>query len=256
MVQPVEPGSILDSIPTIASPSSTRVNTPARSRPASPTQRSASPTRSSILGKRASQDRESSNSPKDRPKRSDTFANDDLMVLSDSGEAGSGEDFEMVSKPEEPRHQDSTISTTSDTVTVTPAYEELGPPSPTPGMDMESLKLKSPEIETQNPMDAAGQVDANTTVYQPPPGPPPLSPRPRRTSKATLNAGLKFGEPGASCLNNVSLIRLGLQQDSAEVLINVLSQLEVAFEPPLDADGNKGFNLVAESVDRIKGARG
>lgn len=189
-MEPAEPGSILDSIPTIASPSSTRVNTPSQSRTVSPTQRSVSPTRSSILGKRASQDRESSNSPKDRPKRSDTH-NDDLMSISDSGEAGSGDDFEMISKPEEPKHRSSTLSNVSDTITVTPALEELREISPSPGMDIESLKLKSPGVENQNPMDA---LDGNTTMYQPPPGPPPLPPRPRRTSKGTLNAGLKFGK--------------------------------------------------------------
>jgi hypothetical protein len=49
----------------------------------------------------------------------------------------------------------------------------------------------------------------------------------------------------------LSLKSPGLQQDSAEVLINVLSQLETAFEPPLDADGKKGFNLVAKSVQKL-----
>jgi hypothetical protein len=114
------------------------------------------------------------------------------MSILDSGEAESGDDFEMISKPEEMPHQNSTLSQVSDTVTVTPAHDELRAPSPTPGMELESLKLKSPEAETRNPMDIAGE---NTQVYQPPPGPPPLPPRPRRTSKATLNAGLKFGRP-------------------------------------------------------------
>jgi ubiquitin carboxyl-terminal hydrolase 25/28 len=42
----------------------------------------------------------------------------------------------------------------------------------------------------------------------------------------------------------------GLQQDSAEVLINVLSQLETAFEPPRKPDGSKGHNIIAEWVTR------
>jgi hypothetical protein len=36
------------------------------------------------------------------------------------------------------------------------------------------------------------------------------------------------------------------------VLINVLSQLEVAFEPPSNEDGSKGYNLIGESVVVLK----
>jgi ubiquitin carboxyl-terminal hydrolase 25/28 len=38
----------------------------------------------------------------------------------------------------------------------------------------------------------------------------------------------------------------GLQQDSAEVLINVLTQLEMAFDPATAEDGAKGSNLISE----------
>jgi hypothetical protein len=170
MVQPHEPGSVIDNLPTIASPSSTKVNTPEPSRPSSPMHRSASPSRSSILGKRVSQDRESSGSPGDRPRRTEGF--EKLKEV----EPATDSDFQMVDDEQEktkPVHQEFANDL--------PSNEE---PSSTSGMEMENLKLKSPEVEEMDPM---------TTMYQPPPGPPPLPPRPRRDSKGTLNAGLKFG---------------------------------------------------------------
>lgn len=42
------------------------------------------------------------------------------------------------------------------------------------------------------------------------------------------------------------LMMPGKQQDSAEVLGNVLDQLESAFEPPPNEDGSKGVNFVTE----------
>ncbi|EIW70776.1 hypothetical protein TREMEDRAFT_68214 [Tremella mesenterica DSM 1558] len=88
-----------------------------------------------------------------------------------------------------------------------------------------SLDIKSP------PEDSLDVVLPNSNITSSPTNilvPPPLPPRPRRES--TLASGLKFG----------------LQQDSAEVLINVLSQLESAFEPPVAKDGTKGTNLIQQ----------
>jgi ubiquitin carboxyl-terminal hydrolase 25/28 len=42
-------------------------------------------------------------------------------------------------------------------------------------------------------------------------------------------------------------LKFGLQQDSAEVLINVLGQLELAFDPPKAEDGDtQRKNLISE----------
>lgn len=182
--------SFLDSIPTVGSPSSTRVNSPEPSLPTSPIRQSASPSRSSILGKRASQDRESNGSPTDRPKRADTIPQDDGMSISDKADSEVPEDFEIISKPDDgPTHR---ASITSETVTVTPADQELSPSSPVPGHEMKSLKLKSPSMERSDPMVEESQVQPR---YDPPPGPPPLPPRPqaRSMSKAVLDKGLEFG---------------------------------------------------------------
>lgn len=183
--------SFLDSIPNVGSPSSTRVNTPDPSPPSSPIRESASPSRSSILGKRASQDRESNGSPAERPKRADTIPQDDEMSISDKEDGEIAEGFELISKPDdEPIHR---ASITSETITVTPADQELSPSSPVPGYEMKSLKLKSPSIERSDPMMGDTQVQRH---YEPPPGPPPLPPRPqaRSMSKAVLDKGLEFGK--------------------------------------------------------------
>lgn len=119
------------------------------------------------------------------------------MSISDN-EDTNGEDFEMVSKPGSspegkapPPHK----STSNETVTTTTAQDipqESRLPSSTPGEELEGLNLKSPTTEAQDPM----QTNAvEPPHYAPPPGPPPpLPPRPRRNSKATLNAGLQFGK--------------------------------------------------------------
>jgi ubiquitin carboxyl-terminal hydrolase 25/28 len=175
IVEPDPPvsSSMIDDLPTVGSPSSTCVNTPSNSRPSSPLRRSVSASRSSILGKRISQDRDTSESPGDRPKKSDGFER-----LRE--ETPPSDPFEMVERP--------------DDVQATPVQRESTPPSSATdassvpssaiGPDIEGLRLKSPAIESSNPME----------TYAPPPGPPPLPPRPRRASKGTLNAGLKFGE--------------------------------------------------------------
>lgn len=174
-----EPGSIIDNLPTVGSPSSTCVNTPNVSRPSSPLHRELSASRSSVLGKRVSQDRDTSRSPGDRPKKSDGFERLREEDLSSEAE----HDFEMVDAPEEekskPIHQE---FAESQSAAMTDAPSSA--PSTTADMDIDRLKLKSPEID----------ADPIKADYAPPPGPPPLPPRPRRASKGTLNAGLKFGK--------------------------------------------------------------
>jgi hypothetical protein len=152
------------------------VNTPINSRPSSPLRRSPSVSRSSVLGKRVSQDRESA-SPGERPKKSDAF--EKLAEVDDVEH-----DFEMVDNAEDekpkPVHQEFSDDLPSISTDIPSSA-----PSTTADMDIDGLKLKSPEREQQNPI----EMD-----FAPPPGPPPLPPRPRRASKGTLNAGLKFGK--------------------------------------------------------------
>jgi len=171
-----EPGSLIDNLPNVGSPASTMVNTPINSRPSSPLRRSPSVSRSSVLGKRISQDRESA-SPGERPKKSDGF--EKLAEVNDVEH-----DFEMVDnavdEKEQPVHQEFSDDLPSISTDIPSSA-----PSTTADMDIDGLKLKSPEFEQQNPI----EMD-----FAPPPGPPPLPPRPRRASKGTLNAGLKFGK--------------------------------------------------------------
>jgi len=123
-----------------------------------------------------SQDRESA-SPGERPKKSDGF--EKLAEVDDVEH-----DFEMVDTAEDekpkPVHQEYSDDLPSISTDIPSSA-----PSTTADMDIDGLKLKSPEFE-QNPI----EMD-----FAPPPRPPPLPPRPRRASKGTLNAGLKFGKP-------------------------------------------------------------
>jgi hypothetical protein len=151
------------------------VNTPINSRPSSPLRRSPSVSRSSVLGKRVSQDRESA-SPGERPKKSDAF--EKLAEVDDVEH-----DFEMVDNAEDEQLKPVHLEFSDDLPSISTDIPSSAP-STTADMDIDGLKLKSPERE-QNP----AEMD-----FAPPPGPPPLPPRPRRASKGTLNAGLKFGK--------------------------------------------------------------
>jgi ubiquitin carboxyl-terminal hydrolase 25/28 len=188
----------LDTIPDIPSASSTRVNSPV----ASPTIPTASlpgspvfdAEASSVLGKRASTERDDSSRSSGEHTRQKSEGYDDL-----SGAI-------MLEPP----------SAKQDTA----AGDEMDRPAESPSAitDLGALKLKSPELEDK-PKEA--------TV------PPPLPARPGPpTRKDTLASGLRFG----------------LQQDSAEVLINVLSQLEMAFDPATAEGEASGPNLISEWV--------
>ena len=87
--------------------------------------------------------------------------------------------------------------------------QESGLRSPSAVRDIEALNLREDE-----------QIEQ----YSPPSVPPPLPPRPPVGRKDTLASGLRFGEFNPMRFSDPCS---GLQQDSAEVLINVLTQLEM-----------------------------
>lgn len=188
----------IDTIPDIESPSSTRVGSPEASPTIPNTSLPGSPhgdadRASSILGKRASTDRDDSSRSSSEHTRQKSEGYEDLsnaLILDRGNTAGTDADDTV----EEGRGAD--------------------PDSPSAITDMGALKLKSPEVEDKQ----------EATV------PPPLPPRPTVERKDTLASGLRFG----------------LQQDSAEVLINVLSQLEMAFDPATAEGEGSGTNLISE----------
>ncbi|WRT66247.1 uncharacterized protein IL334_003200 [Kwoniella shivajii] len=210
-------------IPDIPSPSSTQVASPITSPVLTPVdngkphEASSSTDRedkeSSILGKRASEDRDDSSRSSQEYFRHKSEGAHDV----DSPTEMEIDDFELVTKPP--------------------------PDSPSATMDLTHLDLKSPipeskdefienfdipdqaEIESGN---GKAPLQEEEVKYDPPSVPPPLPPRPHLAKKDTLSSGLRFG----------------LQQDSAEVLINVLSQLELALDQPSLRDGEKGSNLI------------
>jgi hypothetical protein len=84
--------------------------------------------------------------------------------------------------------------------TISPAR---GPDSPSVGMDLAGLDLKSPEREI--PTSQAEQGDEMPSIvpagrgeveesFEPPSVPPPLPPRPMARRESTLASGLRFGE--------------------------------------------------------------
>nr|ODN88380.1 hypothetical protein L203_02993 [Cryptococcus depauperatus CBS 7841] len=118
-------------------------------------------------------------------------------------------------------------------------------PSTITAVEMSHLELKSPHpeekkgeirVDKQSPDKAEAMVlgehtnRENGTAFSIAEIPPPLPfrPRPNPAKKETLLSGLRFG----------------LQQDSAEVLINVLSQLELALDLPCYEANEKEPNLI------------
>lgn len=190
-----------------------------------------SPTQStfgrSVLGKRASQDREASPNEggDDRSRlKSEGFGQvDEVDPMSDSpalqsvdnGASGPGsDDFELIQRPENP----SSPSAVTDLADLRLRSEAPDGSSrvPTPDRELDDAISDSDEGDA---LALGGVLERPATIeqpiYDPPSVPPPLPLRPVARRASTLASGLKFG----------------LQQDSAEVLINVLSQLELAFDP-------------------------
>ncbi|KAK8864283.1 hypothetical protein IAR55_001529 [Kwoniella newhampshirensis] len=195
-------------VPDISSPSSTRVASPETSPPLFASDpplvddEPSSPSRSrstSILGKRASEDRDdSSRSSEDRVR----VRADGVEHIDKADTPMDIDDYEVIQPLSQ--HED----------------ENEAPPanvgSPSAATEIGHLDLKSPVQETDEPK------------YDAPSVPPPLPPRPPLMKKDTLSSGLRFG----------------LQQDSAEVLINVLSQLELALDEPCAETGGDSSNLI------------
>jgi ubiquitin carboxyl-terminal hydrolase 25/28 len=196
------------------SESSTRVNSPNTSPTIPNTSLPGSPVRpeviraSSVLGKRPSEDRDDSSRSSEDNSRQKNDGFEDLGDITPI-QAGVEDDYELVSG-----------------LSIEGRVE-----SPSAATDLGALKLKSPELETR---------EAQVTMPDPPPMedlsndnstvPPPLPPRPTVARKDTLASGLRFG----------------LQQDSAEVLINVLTQLEMAFDPSTAEGESERPNLISE----------
>ena len=183
-----EKPALLDTIPTIPSPSSTRVATPEFSPTPDTISLPDSPTRpeldrsESILGKRASTDRDDSS----RSSTEHTRRKSEGMEIED--ESGSGRIIAERTETATQTDKDSdefeiVLGENKNMEEIERGLTRVDSPS---GMtDIGTLKLKSPELE-ELPMDLherVGQV------------PPPLPPRPAVTRKdTTLASGLRFGE--------------------------------------------------------------
>lgn len=226
----------IDSLPTIPSPCSsptssgaatandTVPNTPVLAEsPRSTTTPLWSERRGSILGKRVSEDRDSVFGSSEERSRRPTGMSDNLIDLQGSG-------------PPTPTRSQSVPAHGRDR-----EDSELTAPA----ADLSQLDLASPLTRSQGVPDETSSSPAKETGAPvgpaPQSGPPPLPPR--RKSMA-LVAAEKFGQSTlTSCQANIA----GLQQDAAEILINVLAQLEYALDKPTEGD-TKGKNLIQEYV--------
>ena len=215
-----KPAAILDSIPDIPdmiSNSSTRVNSPDVSPTIPNASLPSSPRRpevvraSSVLGKRPSEDRD------DSTRSSEDYSRQKSDGFEDLG------DIAPINSDMEESNELNSGNQRGDRAESPSAVTDLG-----------ALKLKSPELETQEeqelvdvsePMEMAETAEQNIVSV-----PPPLPPRPSVARKDTLASGLRFG----------------LQQDSAEVLINVLTQLELAFDPSAAEGESEKTNFISE----------
>ncbi|BEI89970.1 uncharacterized protein CcaverHIS019_0300400 [Cutaneotrichosporon cavernicola] len=192
-----------------------------RSRPSPPLRRG------SVLGKRASEDRESTFGGSEERLRSSVHRSTNLIEM-DSPTRGSpsardvsrDEDVEMTSQ-ESPTREGSDLSPAdaglSGLELTSPSNVMDGPATPKTETRISALLTPDAtpprQIGPQLPDEGMSMADALGS------GPPPLPPRRRSLA---LVAAEKFG----------------LQQDAAEILINVLSQLEYAF------DNGEGGNLI------------
>ncbi|KAL1413629.1 ubiquitin-specific protease ubp2 [Vanrija albida] len=233
----------IDSLPTILSPISSNAATVAGDS-APPTPRSieysppSSPPpgarpiletperRTSVLGKRASQDRESQFGGSEERLRRLTDDRSDEIELDSPTEAAlspteTNEDVEMIP-----------VSRSSTT--------DLGIPS-----GFSKLELTSPM--TEEPPTPLAVVSAATGIATPADSPPPVqaplpaaaaaAPPPQRSAPPPL-------PPRRPSMALVAAEKFGLQQDAAEILINVLAQLEYAFDRQSDSEGHELPNLI------------
>lgn len=252
--------SILDSIPDAPSPSSTMVNSAVSSRAGSPEPRhteapaeSNSPvavaehdrvlgTRETVLGKRASEDRNSRESSAEIASRSRLRSGDAFSTFSDVQETPSMADTPM-SEAEGlvlvPKVDDSDkLDFDSPSVEPEIAKLEIQSPAAADELSETALPAAGDERVPEQSADIPSLFTAEDKENTPPPVatvPPPLPARPMPVlarQESALEAGLKFG----------------MQQDSAEVLLNIVAQLEMAFELPPQEDGSPQVNLITRSA--------
>nr|KIR50274.1 ubiquitin carboxyl-terminal hydrolase 25/28 [Cryptococcus bacillisporus CA1280] len=171
---------------------------------------------STILGKRGNQDRERDSS------RSPGEARIKCKQAEGSGNNGTREKSESESALKVELGTGSRMDTTQ--------ADQVESPSLVTATEIAHLELTTPAGSPSQTCKEEAEVLALTQPedkYGPPRTPPPLPARPQARKQETLSSGLRFG----------------LQQDAAEVLINVLSQLELALEQP-GADGKEASNLI------------
>ncbi|KIR55761.1 ubiquitin carboxyl-terminal hydrolase 25/28 [Cryptococcus gattii Ru294] len=171
---------------------------------------------STILGKRGNQDRERDYS------RSPGEARIKCKQAEGSGNNGTREKFESESALKVELGTGSRMDTAQ--------ADQVESPSLVTATEIAHLELTTPAGSPSQICKEEAEVLALTQPedkYGPPSTPPPLPARPQARKQETLSSGLRFG----------------LQQDAAEVLINVLSQLELALEQPGE-DGKEASNLI------------
>lgn len=170
---------------------------------------------STILGKRGNQDRERDNSrsPGEERVKYKQAEGSGNNATREKSESESALEVELGASSRVDAMQADQVESPSLGTATEIAHLELttpaGSPSQTRKEEAEVLALTQPD------------------TYEQPNVPPPLPPRPQAHKQETLSSGLRFG----------------LQQDAAEVLINVLSQLELALEQPGE-DGKEASNLI------------
>ncbi|KIR77297.1 ubiquitin carboxyl-terminal hydrolase 25/28 [Cryptococcus gattii E566] len=171
---------------------------------------------STILGKRGNQDRERDYS------RSPGEARIKCKQAEGSGNNGTREKFESKSALKVELGTGSRMDTAQ--------ADQVESPSLVTATEIAHLELTTPAGSPSQICKEEAEVLALTQPedkYGPPSTPPLLPARPQARKQETLSSGLRFG----------------LQQDAAEVLINVLSQLELALEQPGE-DGKEASNLI------------
>lgn len=168
-----------------------------------------------ILGKRQSQDRDSfsDTSPADRMKQK----TEDPELLDTPQTDPISDGYEMI-KADSP----SNVTDLAD-LSLMPQLDEL--------REAAEQSVNHRPVEAEEVQETMERTDEDVIMeYDAPDGPPPLPARPMARRDSTLASGLRFG----------------LQQDSAEVLINVLSQLELAFDPSVVEGEEPGRNIISE----------
>lgn len=194
---------------------------------------------STILGKRGNQDRERDNSrsPGEERVKYKQAEGSGNNATREKSESESALEVELGASSRVDAMQADQVESPSLGTATEIAHLELttpaGSPSQTRKEEAEVLALTQPD------------------TYEQPNVPPPLPPRPQAHKQETLSSGLRFGELHCDILTRSRTdCQVGLQQDAAEVLINVLSQLELALEQPGE-DGKEASNLIKKYAAKM-----